>query len=274
MTVEADVLGARQVRGRPIAAKAVGGLRVRRIALGILRPIATFLPVFLIGTFITFLLGALTGLSPAYVQLGEAATPSAVARLNHQWGLDKPFLVRYWEWFSALLHGSLGNSWFDGVPVSELIGQRILISLSVAALALVLGVVFGTLFGTISALKSTSVIDRTITGFLSLISVMPPFTVGILLVAVFAVGLNVLPSAGYIPLSQGFGPWFSHIILPAIALSFEPVAALARQLRAGLVSAYNENYVLGSIVHGLSPDEFSLCTCSGTVPVPLWPCSA
>ena len=253
MTVEADVLGARQVRGRPIAAKAVGGLRVRRIALGILRPIATFLPVFLIGTFITFLLGALTGLSPAYVQLGEADTPSAVARLNHQWGLDKPFLVRYWEWFSALLHGSLGNSWFDGVPVSELIGQRILISLSVAALALVLGVVFGTLFGTISALKSTSVIDRTITGFLSLISVMPPFTVGILLVAVFAVGLNVLPSAGYIPLSQGFGPWFSHIILPAIALSFEPVAALARQLRAGLVSAYNENYVLGSIVHGLSP---------------------
>jgi peptide/nickel transport system permease protein len=253
VTAQAEILQVRRDSGSPVHTRRTRGLRLKRIALSVLRPLAILVPVFLIGTFITFLLGALTGLSPAYVQLGEASTPSAVARLNHQFGLDKPFLVRYWDWFSALLHGSLGKSWFDGISVSELIGQRILISLSVAGLALILGVFFGSLLGTVSALKSTSVLDRTITAFLSFISVMPPFTIGILLVAVFAVGLNVLPSAGYIPLQQGFGLWFSHIILPAIALSLEPIAALARQLRAGLVSAFNENYVLGAVVHGLSP---------------------
>ncbi|MDQ1570722.1 MAG: peptide/nickel transport system permease protein [Actinomycetota bacterium] len=257
MTTDTEFLGAQRARTLPSStrsvSKSVAALHFKRIGLIVLRPVAMFVPVFLFGTLITFLLGALTGLSPAYVQLGDAATPAAVARLNHQWGLDQPLLVRYWDWFSALLHGSLGSSWFNGVPVSELIGQRIAISLSVAGVGLVIGIVFGTLLGTIAAVKATSWIDRSITAFLSFISVMPPFTVGIILVAVFAVGFHLLPSAGYIPIEQGLGPWFSHIILPAIALSFDSTAALARQLRAGLVSAYTENYVLGATVHGLSP---------------------
>lgn len=238
---------------RPTEARTAGSLRWKRIGLAILRPFAVFVPVFLLGTFITFLLGTLTGLNPAYVQLGEAATPDAVARLNHQYGLDQPFLVQYWTWFSALLHGSLGSSWIDGISISTLIGQRIVISLSVAALALVIGIVVGAALGGVAAILQTTWVDRAITGFTSLMSVMPPFTVGIILVAIFAVQLKVLPSAGYISLSQGLWPWFSHVILPAIALSFDMVAGVARQLRAGLVSAYGQNYVLGATVHGLSP---------------------
>ncbi|PZE25639.1 ABC transporter permease [Curtobacterium sp. MCBD17_028] len=243
-----------RVRSVPaLRARSAGGLHWKRVVLAVLRPLAVFVPVFVFGTFITFLLGAITGLNPAYVQLGDAATPSAVARLNHQWGLDKPFLVQYWTWFTDLLHGSLGTSWLDGIPVSTLIGQRILISLSVALVALVIGVLVGALLGALAAVTATSWVDRTITAFTSFISVMPPFTVGIVLVAVFAVQLHLLPSAGFIPLSQGFGPWLSHVIMPAIALSLDMVAGIARQLRAGLVSAYDENYVLGATVHGLSP---------------------
>ncbi|GAB7110867.1 hypothetical protein JCM4814A_91850 [Streptomyces phaeofaciens JCM 4814] len=77
--------------------------------------------------------------------------------------------------------------------------------------------------------------------------------VGIVLVAVFAVGLGLFPSAGYVPAEQGFGPWLAHITLPAIALSFDVVADVARQLRSGLVAAYRENYVTGAVVRGLSP---------------------
>lgn len=219
--------------------------------MAVLRPVAVFVPVFVFGTFITFLLGALTGLSPAYVQLGEAATPAAVARLNHQWGLDQPVIERYLTWFGGVLHGDLGTSWVSGIPVSELIAQRMAISLSVAGIALIIGIVFGVLLGIVAALTATSPLDRIITAFVSFLSVLPPFATGIALIAVFAVWLNVLPSAGYVPPTAGLAPWFSHIILPAIALSLDTVAAIARQLRTGIVSAYQQNYVLGAALRGL-----------------------
>ena len=234
--------------------RTAGSLRFRRVGFAILRPFAIFIPVFVFGTFITFLLGTISGLNPAYVQLGDAATPSAVARLNHAYGLDRPFIVQYWNWFTDLLHGSLGLSWIDNVPISTLIGQRIGISLSVAVLALLIGVVVGGVFGTLAAVFRTSLLDRTITGVTSLMSSMPPFTVGIILIAVFAVQFRILPSGGYIDASTGgVGPWLQHIIMPAIALSFDMIAGVARQLRAGLVSAYGQNYVIGATVHGLSP---------------------
>jgi peptide/nickel transport system permease protein len=234
-------------------AESTARLRGRRVLVAVLRPISVFVPVFLFATFVTFLLGALTGLSPAYVKLGEAATPSAIARLNHQWGLDQPFLVRYWDWIVGVLHGDLGTSWTNGISVTELIVQRLGISLSVAAVALVIGIVFGAALGIVSALTAASPLDRIITAFLSFISVLPPFVVGVALVAVVAVSLHLLPSAGYVSLTTGFGPWLSHVILPAVALSLETVAALARQLRSGIIAAYQENYVLGATVHGLGP---------------------
>jgi peptide/nickel transport system permease protein len=226
---------------------------IGRTLITLARSVAIFVPVFLVATFVTFSLRALTGLSPAREQLGESATPAAIHRIEQQWGLDRPFLAQYWTWFGDMLHGRLGNSWSNGAPVSELIGDGLTISLSIAALALVIGIVFGFGLGTLAALRRTTWVDRVITGFMTVISVMPPFVVGIVLVEVFAVGLRWFPSAGYVPASDGLGPWLAHIILPALALSFDTVSDVARQLRSGLIAAYRENYVTGAIVRGLSP---------------------
>jgi peptide/nickel transport system permease protein len=227
--------------------------RVRRVLLSIWKPISILIPVFILGSFFTFLLGALSGRSPAALQLGDSATPKAVAALNHQFGLDQPFLVRYVEWLGQLFHGSFGNSWLNGVPVGELLADRAVVSLSVAGLALLIGVVFGFGLGTLAALFHTRPIDRIITTVTTFISVLPPFVVGIGLIAVFAVWLQWLPAIGYIPIQNGVWPWFSHLILPAVALSFDTVSDVARQLRTGLVSAYRGNYVTGAIVRGLGP---------------------
>jgi peptide/nickel transport system permease protein len=236
-----------------------GGVRaakVRRAGVRVLgtlsRSVLIFVPAFLLATFVTFALRALTGLSPARIQLGEDATPEAIHRIEHQWGLDRPFLVQYSDWLNDVLHGRLGASWSNGADISLLIGNGFAISLSVATLALVIGVVAGFGFGTLAAVRQGSWIDRGITGFMTVISVMPAFVVGIVLVAVFAVGLGWLPSAGYVPISTGFGLWLSHLILPALALSFDTVSDVARQLRSGLIAAYQENYVTGAIVRGLS----------------------
>jgi peptide/nickel transport system permease protein len=205
------------------------GLGGRRLAVAVLQPLGVFVPVFLFGTFVTFLLGDLSGLSPAALQLGESATPDAVAQLERSWGLDRPFGVRYLDWFGTMLTGDFGRSWANNQPVAEQILQRAGVSLSVAGLGLVIGVGGGLALG-----------------------VLPAFVVGILLVAVFAVGLGLFPSAGYVPLDRGFGTWIVHLILPAVALSLDTVADVARQLRVGLVQAYRDNYVLGARVRGLS----------------------
>ncbi|MEU3244034.1 MULTISPECIES: ABC transporter permease [unclassified Streptomyces] len=222
-----------------------------RVLATLARSVAIFVPVFVVATFVTFALRSLSGLSPARIQLGEEATPEAIHRVESQWGLDRPFLVQYWDWFSGVLHGRLGASWTNGADISTLIGLGLEVSLSVATFALVIGVVVGFTLGTVAALRRTTWVDRAITGFVTVVSVMPAFVVGIVLVAVFAVGLHVFPSAGYVPARQGIGPWLAHITLPAIALSFDVVADVARQLRGSLVAAYRENYVTGAVVRGL-----------------------
>ncbi|MFJ4844651.1 MULTISPECIES: ABC transporter permease [unclassified Streptomyces] len=237
--------------------RGVAAIRVRRTASRILtalaRSVAIFVPVFLVATFVTFALRSLSGLSPARIQLGEDATPEAIARVEAHWGLNRPFLVQYWDWFTGILHGQLGTSWTNGADISTLIGLGLDVSLSVATFALVLGVTVGFALGTVAALRSTTWLDRAITGFVTVISVMPPFVVGIVLVAVLAVELHLFPSAGYVPAEQGIGPWLAHITLPAVALSLDVVADVARQLRTSLVAAYRENYVTGAVVRGLSP---------------------
>ncbi|GAA3476079.1 ABC transporter permease [Streptomyces yanii] len=234
---------------------AVTGTRhaLGRILATLARSIAIFVPVFLVATFVTFALRSLSGLSPARIQLGEQATDEAIHRIEAQWGLDKPFLTQYWDWFTGVLHGQLGASWVNGADISTLIGLGLGVSLSVATFALIIGIVVGFALGAVAALRRTTVIDRAITGFVTVISVMPAFVVGIVLVAVFAVGLHLFPSAGYIPAQQGIGPWLAHITLPALALSFDVIADVARQLRTSLVAAYRENYVTGAVVRGLSP---------------------
>ncbi|MYU31980.1 MULTISPECIES: ABC transporter permease [unclassified Streptomyces] len=222
--------------------------------LGVLaRSVAIFVPVFLVATFVTFALRSLSGLSPARIQLGEEATPEAIQRIEAQWGLDKPFLTQYWDWITGVLHGELGVSWVNGADISTLIGLGLGVSLSIATFALLIGVVVGFALGTLAALRPTTLIDRGITGLVTVISVMPPFVVGIVLVAVLAVGLGLFPSAGYVPAEAGIGPWLAHITLPALALSCDVVADVARQLRTGLVTARGENYVTGAVVRGLSP---------------------
>ncbi|ALM43349.1 MULTISPECIES: ABC transporter permease [Streptomyces] len=229
------------------------GRTVARAAAIVGRSVAVFVPVFLVATFVTFALRSLSGLSPARIQLGESATPQAVAQVEAEWGLDRPFLVQYGDWFAGVLRGDLGTSWTNGADISTLIGLGLSVSLSIALFALLIGVVAGFALGTAAALRPATWLDRSVTGFVTVISVMPAFVVGILLVTVFAVGLGLFPSAGYAPAEQGIGPWLAHITLPALALSLDVVADVARQLRSSLIAAYRENYVTGALVRGLSP---------------------
>src|ERR1700678_1189132 len=239
-------------RAKKDSRASVVGLRMRRLLAAIGRILTALIPVFLLGSLFTYMLGAISGLTPAYLQLGEGATPGAVKALDQQWGLNRPFFVQYFSWLGHVLTGNFGNSWVNNFPVSQLLASRAIISVSAAGVALLLGVVCGFGIGALAVRFQSTWVDRVITVFTSTISVLPPFIVGIVLIDVFAVWLRWLPSSGFMPLSAGFGSWLSHIILPAIALSFDTIADVARQLRVGFATASRQNYVTGAIVRGLS----------------------
>src|SRR6204780_2566225 len=239
LTGAAGAVAPRRHRARSIGSKIGGGL-------------AVLIPVVVLSSFITYCLGALSNSNPAATILGQdAATPAAVAKLDRALGLDKPLVVQYWDWLTQAVQGHLGVSYFTQIPVSQSISQRLPVDLSIAILAIILAVLIGGTAGTVAAVKRGSWFDRGVTIACSVVSTLPAFVVGIILVVLFAVSAHLLPASGYTPPSAGIGPWLEHIILPALALALQVAADIARQLRTSLVSVLDENYITGARVRGL-----------------------
>jgi peptide/nickel transport system permease protein len=210
-------------------------------------------PVFVFATVMTFLLGAASGLDPAAAIAGDNASLETVARIRAELGLDQPLWVQYFRWIGGVFHGDLGTSWFNGVPVRELIAQRLPVSLSIAGAALFIGVTLGALLGSVAALRRGGRFDRGLTAFASLTSALPPFIIAIGLILFFSLWLKLLPASGYVPPGEDFAGWLRALTIPAIAMGIEVAVDLARQLRTSLVAALSDNYVTGAVVRGLSP---------------------
>jgi peptide/nickel transport system permease protein len=226
--------------------------RARAAAARIGSGIGVLLPILVLSSFITYSLGALSNSDPAATILGQdAATPAAVAHLNHVLGLDKPLIVQYWDWLSRAVRGNLGTSYFTQIPVSQSIAQRLPVDLSIAILAIILAVIIGGTAGTAAAVWRGGWFDRGVTIACSAVSTLPAFVVGIILVVIFAVAARLLPANGYVGPAQGIGPWLEHIILPALALALQVAADVARQLRTSLVAVLEQNYITGARVRGL-----------------------
>lgn len=229
---------------RPTA-RAVGGW-VRRI----LNLVAITAAVLLLASVITFALGAMAKTNPAAAVLGETATEADIARLNHQFGLDRPLVVQYADWLGSALQGDLGVSWFTTVPVADSIAQALPVDLSIALLAIVLAVLIGGAAGIGAALSNGGVFDRAVTIVCSMLGTLPPFVIGMALIVVFAVKAKLLPAGGYVPIEENPAEWLRFAILPSLALSLDVAASIARQLRTSLVGALRENYAIGAQMRG------------------------
>ena len=221
--------------------------RGRRWAAALATPVV----VFLFSSLITFGLGALSPSNPAAAVLGDTATPADIVRMNHEFGLDRPFLVRYADWLGHAVTGDLGRSYFTTIPVSDSIFAALPVDLALAGLAVLLAVLLGGGAGIAAALRPGRRLDRVVTLVASALGTLPPFVLGIGLVVVFSVLLKVLPAGGYVGPEHGLGPWLRFAILPALALSLDIAASIARQLRTSLVTQLGEAYVTGAVVRGL-----------------------
>ncbi|HWG01599.1 MAG TPA: ABC transporter permease [Trebonia sp.] len=188
---------------------------------------------------------------PATALSADSTSPAALAATMQRYGFDQPLPVQYGHWISQVLQGQFGTSPITDLPVSTQLAQRIPITLELAVLGLLVGIVIGIPAGVVAAVRPGRVTDALTSGLaLGGLSV-PHFWLGIVLILVFAVHLNVLPSGGFAPLYGGIGPNLDHMILPAIVLGTGLAAVLMRQTRASMIEALGADYVRTARAKGL-----------------------
>ncbi|WP_136476006.1 ABC transporter permease [Pseudomonas sp. DG56-2] len=220
-------------------------LLVQRLALGLLSLFAVSVIIFLA-------VGMLPG-DVAQAMLGQAATPETVAALRAQLGMDVPALTRFGHWAWQLLQGDLGVSLANQRPIADLIGARLANTFSLAALAALISVPLALLLGMLAALYRNSWFDRLLnTSALSAVS-FPEFFVAYILILVFAVKLNWLPSISNLSPGASFAEVLERSLLPVLTLSLVVVAQMMRMTRAALINLLASPYIEMARLKGISP---------------------
>lgn len=210
------------------------------------------MPVLLVVTVVVFLILRLTPGDPAAVIAGNSATLEDIAKIRTSLGLDRPLATQFFIWFSHILSGDLGHSFYYRLPVAELIVQRLEPTVMLSVLTIVIAVILAVPLGVLAAWKHGSWFDRGLIGFSVMGFSIPVFVLGYILIWLVSLKLNLLPVQGYRRIGEGFGPFISHLILPAITLSVVFIALIARVTRAAVSEALTEDYVRTARSKGLA----------------------
>jgi peptide/nickel transport system permease protein len=208
-------------------------------------------PVILIISILAFLLLILLPGDPAVVIAGDQASPEAIERVRQQLGLDRPYVEQLGLWLLNLAQGNFGASLVLRQSVLSAVGERLPITLSLAALSLAITIPVGIMLGTIAAYFRQSWIDSAVMTVALFGVSIPAFWIAILAIILFSVILGWLPSGGYVPMGQDVGRWFLSIILPAAILSLFQIGFLARMTRSAMLDVLTQDFIRTARAKGL-----------------------
>jgi peptide/nickel transport system permease protein len=183
-------------------------------------------------------------------------TPADVQRLRQYYGLDDPLLLRYVKWLRSVARGDLGYSRTYGIPVRDLVVQRLGNTLLLAGTAFVLAFTLGTAIGIYTALRQYSATDYGVTALAFVGLALPNFWQGILLILLFAVWIPLFPAGGM--MTPGIAPGWAavldrvwHLVLPVSVLATSGMAAWTRYVRSSLLEVIRQDYVRTARAKGL-----------------------
>ena len=220
-------------------------LLAQRIALAVLSLLAVSVIVF-----------AITAVLPgdaAQEQLGQEATPEALAALRAKMGLNVPAPTRYARWLTGLLHGDLGTSSTTQLPVTELIGSRLPNSLLLATVTALFSVPIALTLGITAAVFRGSWFDRAASSAAVALVSVPEFLVATLAVLIFAVHLHWLPALSYVSDIESLGQLLRAFAMPVLTLCCVIVAQMMRMSRAAVVDQLDAPYIEMVRLKGASP---------------------
>ncbi|MBB6559284.1 peptide/nickel transport system permease protein [Acidovorax soli] len=189
----------------------------------------------------------------AQEQLGQDATPEALAALRAQMGLNVPAPERYAKWLWGVVQGDLGRSIITQLPVAELVASRLPNSLQLAAVTALFSVPIALLFGILSAVLRGSWLDRIASSLSVAVVSVPEFLVATLAVLVFAVQLRWLPALSYVNDIESMGQMLRAYAMPVLSLCCVIVAQMMRMTRAAVIDQLEAPYIEMVRLKGASP---------------------
>lgn len=184
--------------------------------------------------------------------LGQAATPETVAAFRKELGLDRPPIIRYFEWLGGIIQGDFGTSLANNREISELIGVRLSNTLFLALFAATIAVPLALTLGIMAAIYRNSWFDRGI-NVVTLTSIsFPEFFVSYILILWLAVNAGVLPSISNVAPDTEFWERIYRTFLPAMTLTMVVVAHMMRMTRAAIINLLASPYIEMAHLKGLS----------------------
>jgi peptide/nickel transport system permease protein len=217
----------------------------------ILRRVAASIPVMLMVAIVVFAILRLTPGDPAAIIAGDSATPQQLDEIRRVMGLDKPIYTQFLMWIWRLLHGDLGTSLLSGVPVFDMVAQRVGPSLALSLSTITLSVMVAVPLGILAAWRQGKLLDRVVMATSVLGFSVPVFVTAYLLILVFSIKLGWFPVQGYKPLDAGFWQFVRALTLPTIALSTVYVALIARITRTSIIEVMGEDFIRTARAKGL-----------------------
>ncbi|MFE0755494.1 ABC transporter permease [Inquilinus sp. NPDC058860] len=203
----------------------------------------TLLTLWFVVTF-AFIVLRVSG-DPVQSLLGPDATNEEIAQFREAWGLDRPLPEQYLRYVVQMASGQFGTSYRDGRPVTEIIAERVpwtvLLGLSAYAVAILVGVPAGI----VAALRRGSALDRLVMGFAVFGFALPNFFLGILLILLFSLTLQWLPSSGTGSIL--------HLLMPAATLGVYTAGTLARFTRSAMLEVLSKPYMRAAAAKGAPP---------------------
>jgi ABC-type dipeptide/oligopeptide/nickel transport system permease component len=193
---------------------------------------------------VVFLLLRLAPGDPVTVMLGDWATPEQVAQMRRDMGLDEPIYVQYGIYLRNLLQGNLGTGIRSQRPALELVVERVPATMQLSVSAFLIAVGIGLPIGIVSAIKRRTAYENVSIFVALLAQSIPGFWLGLMLIVVFSVQLGLLPVSG-----RG---GLTHLVLPAITLSFYFIGLIIRVSRSEMLEVMNQDYIRSARAKGLS----------------------
>lgn len=235
----------------------------------IIKKITGLIITLLIVSILAFLAFEVIPGDPARTILGTEATESKVQALREEMGLNRPLWERYVQWVKDFLAGDMGSSYFYQIPVREMIGDKLPITVAMTALAFFFTLLLSVPVSILSARYENHFFDRTFLILNQVTMSIPPFFIGIIFTVVFGLIFRWFTPGGYVSYTEGMAAFLGYLILPSLSIALPKAAMTTKLLRNSLISEMHQDYVRTAYSRGNSPWRVLVCHAfrNGIVPV-------
>jgi peptide/nickel transport system permease protein len=190
---------------------------------------------------------------PAQVALGVNADPEDIARMRADFGIDRPLVVQYLDWFTGLPVADFGRSYVNEALIGPQIVDRLLVTLWLVATATLIAMAIAVPLGIVAAVRHRKPSGAVLSGLSQVGIAIPSFLAGMLLISVFAVHWRIFPAGGWTPPAQDPTRFLRGLVLPSVSLGVVQAAILTRYVRSAVLDVLRQDYIRTARAKGLGP---------------------